>query len=90
MGAGHVKIVPDVQVGGESGVLGGLGALLMRSLATPGTNGIEGNGIGNGSDGDGDGSDDSVDVTSVDVGGVDVASVDAAGVDVQDDGADRP
>ena len=97
VGAGHVKIVPDIQVGGESGVLGGLGALLMRSLATPGTNGIEGNGIGNGSDGDGDrdGSDGSVDVasvdvTSVDAAGVDVAGVDAAGVDAQDDGPDRP
>ena len=31
--AGHVKIVPDIQVGVEGGVLGGLGALLMRSLA---------------------------------------------------------
>jgi len=33
VGSGHVKIVPDVQVGGDSGVLGGLGALLMRNLA---------------------------------------------------------
>ena len=32
VGVGHVKIVPDVQVGADSGVLGGLGALLMRSL----------------------------------------------------------
>ena len=32
--SGHVKIVPEVQVGAESGgVIGGLGALLMRSLA---------------------------------------------------------
>lgn len=32
--AGHVKIVPDVQVGSDGGgVIGGLGALLMRSLA---------------------------------------------------------
>jgi uncharacterized membrane protein YqiK len=32
--AGHVKIVPDIQVGTEGGgVIGGLGALLMRSLA---------------------------------------------------------
>jgi uncharacterized membrane protein YqiK len=29
---GNVKIVPDVQVSGEGGVLSGLGALLMRSL----------------------------------------------------------
>jgi uncharacterized membrane protein YqiK len=31
--SGHVKIVPDIQVGNEGGVLGGVGALLMRSLA---------------------------------------------------------
>lgn len=31
--SGEVKIVPDIQVGGDSGVLGGLGALLMRTLA---------------------------------------------------------
>ena len=32
--SGHVKIVPDVQVGSDGGgVIGGLGALLMRSLA---------------------------------------------------------
>ena len=31
---GHVKIVPDIQVGGDGGgVIGGLGALLMRNLA---------------------------------------------------------
>ena len=47
VGAGHVKIVPDIQVGGEGGVLGGLGALLMRNLAEthngndPGDNGSE-------------------------------------------------
>ena len=35
VGTGHVKIVPDIQVGGdEGGVIGGLGALLMRNLAT--------------------------------------------------------
>ncbi len=35
VGAGHVKIVPDIQVGSDGGgVIGGLGALLMRSLAT--------------------------------------------------------
>ena len=34
VGAGHVKIVPDIQVGGDGGgVIGGLGALLMRNLA---------------------------------------------------------
>ncbi len=34
VGSGHVKIVPDIQVGSESGgVLGGLGALLMRNLS---------------------------------------------------------
>ena len=42
VGAGHVKIVPDIQVGADSGVLGGLGALLMRSLAE----GHAGNGDG--------------------------------------------
>jgi hypothetical protein len=31
--AGHVKIVPDIQVGAGGGVLDGLGALLMRALA---------------------------------------------------------
>ena len=47
VGSGHVKIVPDIQVGGEGGVLGGLGALLMRNLAEahngndPGDNGSE-------------------------------------------------
>ena len=35
--AGHVKIVPDVQVGGDSGVISGLAALLMRSLASDAT-----------------------------------------------------
>lgn len=34
--SGDVKITPDILVGGESGVLGGIGALLMRSLATSG------------------------------------------------------
>ncbi|HKH04721.1 MAG TPA: SPFH domain-containing protein [Acidimicrobiales bacterium] len=33
VGSGHVKIVPDVQVGSDSGVVAGLGALLMRSLS---------------------------------------------------------
>jgi uncharacterized membrane protein YqiK len=33
VGAGHVKIVPDIQVGAEAGVVGGLGALLMGALA---------------------------------------------------------
>ncbi len=49
VGAGHVKIVPDIQVGGgEGGVVGGLGALLMRNLAA-------GNGdAGRPSNGDGD------------------------------------
>ena len=44
VGAGHVKIVPDIQVGGDSGVLGGVGALLMRNLAA--TGGASGNGSG--------------------------------------------
>ena len=34
VGTGHVKIVPDIQVGGDGGgVIGGLGALLMRNLS---------------------------------------------------------
>ena len=33
VGTGHIKIVPDIQVGGDGGVLGGVGALLMRNLA---------------------------------------------------------
>jgi uncharacterized membrane protein YqiK len=46
VGTGHVKIVPDILVGGEGGVLGGLGAILMRNMAV---------GAGNGSGSDGDG-----------------------------------
>jgi uncharacterized membrane protein YqiK len=30
---GHIKIVPDIQVSGDGGVLGGVGAMLMRTLA---------------------------------------------------------
>jgi uncharacterized membrane protein YqiK len=42
VGAGNVKIVPDIQVGGDSGgIIGGLGAMLMRSLAEPNGSGIE-------------------------------------------------
>jgi uncharacterized membrane protein YqiK len=33
VGIGGVKIVPDIVVGGDGGVLGGVGALLMRNLA---------------------------------------------------------
>jgi len=33
VGVGNVKIVPDIQVGGDAGVIGGLGALLMRTLS---------------------------------------------------------
>jgi uncharacterized membrane protein YqiK len=40
VGSGQVKIVPDIQVGSDGGgVIGGLGALLMRNLATNGHNG---------------------------------------------------
>ena len=52
VGAGHVKIVPDIQVGGEGGVLGGLGAMLMRNLATNADGSPEGRSsdeLGNGS-----------------------------------------
>ncbi|MGH9279566.1 MAG: hypothetical protein ACRD12_15885, partial [Acidimicrobiales bacterium] len=34
VGTGGVKIVPDIQVGADAGVLGGLGAMLMRTLST--------------------------------------------------------
>ena len=44
VGNGHVKIVPDIQVGGEGGVLGGLGALLMRSIANGDDIKVAGNG----------------------------------------------
>jgi uncharacterized membrane protein YqiK len=34
VGSGHVKIVPDIQVGSDAGgVIGGLGAMLMRNLS---------------------------------------------------------
>lgn len=42
--AGHVKIVPDIQVGSDSGILGGVGAMLMQALA-------RGDGAGTASDG---------------------------------------
>lgn len=44
VGAYNVKIVPDIQVGGETGIIGGLGALLMRTLADGHANGANGNG----------------------------------------------
>jgi uncharacterized membrane protein YqiK len=56
VGTGHVKIVPDIQVGGDGGgVIGGLGALLMRSLAAPKDGSDEGLGS-NGSGANGNGS----------------------------------
>lgn len=50
VGAGHVKIVPDIQVGSDGGgVIGGLGALLMNSLAQgSGVGPDHGNGSGSG------------------------------------------
>ena len=39
VGSGHVKITPDIVVGGEGGILGGLGAMLMRNLQAPSGNG---------------------------------------------------
>ena len=44
VGNGHVKIVPDIQVGSEGGVFGGLGALLMRSIANGDDIKVAGNG----------------------------------------------
>src|SRR4029079_8344950 len=51
VGSGHVKIVPDIQVGGGEGVLGGLGAMLMRNLSqgTDGQPDSGGSSNGNGS-----------------------------------------
>jgi len=49
VGTGHVKIVPDIQVSGDGGVLGGLGAMLMRTLANgqkPGAPAADDNGYG--------------------------------------------
>src|SRR4051794_24464658 len=52
VGSGHVKIVPDIQVGADGGgVIGGLGALLMRNLSE--TNGHAHPVSGNGVNGDG-------------------------------------
>src|SRR3954470_5733745 len=50
VGTGHVKIVPDIQVGAEGGVMSGLGALLMRNLANGDGGGRDGR---NGPGGDG-------------------------------------
>jgi uncharacterized membrane protein YqiK len=50
VGAGHVKIVPDIQVSGDGGVMGGVGALLMRTLAASGAAVDGGNGNGNGAE----------------------------------------
>src|SRR4051794_15889785 len=55
VGSGHIKIVPDIQVGGDGGVLGGVGALLMRNLAYDATGGGNGNVSGNGNGGSGNG-----------------------------------
>ena len=49
IGTGHVKIVPDILVGSEGGVLGGLGAMLMRNLAVD-PNQPDGDGVGDGED----------------------------------------
>jgi uncharacterized membrane protein YqiK len=43
--SGGVKIVPDIQVGGDgTGVIDGLGAMLMRSLSERGSDGADENG----------------------------------------------
>jgi uncharacterized membrane protein YqiK len=45
VGAGHIKIVPDIQVSSDGGgILGGVGALLMRNLATD-ANAFSGGGV---------------------------------------------
>ena len=64
VGTGHVKIVPDIQVSGDGGVLGGLGAMLMRTLANgqkPGAPVADDNGYGGYENGD-SGLEDSSDV----------------------------
>lgn len=58
--SGHVKIVPDIQVGAEGGILGGLGAMLMSSLAT--------NGAARAANGDGSGRDDADGSSGLDAG----------------------
>ena len=76
--SGGVKIVPDIQVGGDSaGVIDGLGAMLMRSLAQ------QGDGIGHGN-----GSDPPIDAEVVDEGaGDDVVS---DGVEPEPEPAESP
>ena len=64
VGTGHVKIVPDIQVSGDGGVLGGLGAMLMRTLANgqgPGVPAADDNGYSGYENGD-SGLEDSSDV----------------------------
>ena len=84
VGAGHVKIVPDIQVGSDGGgVIGGLGALLMNSLAQGSGVGAEnGNGSGNGNGSSGAGgtaSNGAAEATSVDQPDAEVTVVEADG-----------
>jgi hypothetical protein len=44
IGDGHVKIVPDVLVGGGGGPLDGLAAILTRQIARNGIEGLSVNG----------------------------------------------
>ena len=70
VGTGHVKIVPDIQVGADAGVLGGLGAMLMRNLALDANGTSNGNGNGRGSgvgDDDGDGGSDALAIDATEV-----------------------
>ena len=87
VGAGHVKIVPDIQVGSDGGgVIGGLGALLMNSLAQGSGVGAEnGTGNGNGNGGGGTTSNGAAEATSVDV-----TDAEATSTDVQVDEAPPP
>jgi uncharacterized membrane protein YqiK len=53
VGAGGVKIVPDIQVGGDGGgIIGGLGALLMRTLSNGDAAGSDGYGGSDRADGE--------------------------------------
>lgn len=68
--AGNVKIVPDIQVGSDAGILGGVGALLMQSLA-------RGDGAGAAADGNDADADDGDGPGAEPAAVVDVAGVEA-------------
>ena len=79
--AGNVKIVPDIQVGSDSGILGGVGALLMQSLA-------RGDGAGAAADGNDPADGDTVDADEPGAGPATV--VDVAGVEAPEEPTPTP